>query len=161
MLQQNISWLVHACIIIQTWRWPKWMGRNMLPIQWFNKLGQFGYSTAVFCYCSIPVYYEQTHLLSWTQWRCVTVSRWLMLTACKDYITLLRILFEVCKGHLETGCATNSHKPFSAEHRVLSWTLDSDWQIQCDSVSVQEKATQLVSSHSLFDIRGKFCLQEA
>ena len=26
----------------------QWMGRNMLSIQWFNKLSQFGYSTGVF-----------------------------------------------------------------------------------------------------------------
>jgi hypothetical protein len=56
MLQQNSSWLVHRCTIIQTWSWPKWMGRNMLSIQWFNKLGHFGYFTAVFCDCSIPIY---------------------------------------------------------------------------------------------------------
>jgi len=29
---------------------------QMCLIQWFNKLSQFGYSTAVFCDCSIPVY---------------------------------------------------------------------------------------------------------
>jgi len=34
----------------------QWMDRNMLSIQWFNKLSQFGYSTAVFCDCSIPIY---------------------------------------------------------------------------------------------------------
>jgi len=34
----------------------QWMGRNMLSIQWFNEISQFGYSTAVFYDCSIPVY---------------------------------------------------------------------------------------------------------
>jgi hypothetical protein len=36
----------------------------MLSIQLFNKLGQFGYSTAVFCDCSIPVYIDHSFLTS-------------------------------------------------------------------------------------------------
>jgi len=53
---QKSSWLetrTYNCIDLKM---SQWMGRNMLSIQWFNKLSQFGYTTAVLCDCSVPVY---------------------------------------------------------------------------------------------------------
>ena len=58
MLQQNSSCIEHACIIVQTWRWPSEWAETCCQFQWFNKLSQFGYSTAVFCDCSVPIYID-------------------------------------------------------------------------------------------------------